>query len=154
LKRSLEGDCIEVLAFLKKGLKHAWLYLEMLWNTPSWCGVVIQSKGDDALGSVFSGQPRTVHTLAVDCPVANRRTVHRPIPENIIDYVQSVGDNSLNNEQSAPDGQIVHWLTSAGNKVVVISAQFHSLNGGQSAPEWQTVHRSFSSESRSADGSG
>jgi hypothetical protein len=36
-----------------------------------------------------------------------RRTVRRPILENITDFVQSVGDNPLNDEQSAPDGWTV-----------------------------------------------
>jgi hypothetical protein len=83
-----------------------------------------------------------------------RRTVWRPIPENITDFVQSVGDNPLNGEQSTPDGWTVHRLTSIGNRVVVISAQFQSLNGGQSAPEWRTVRRSFTLRSRSTNGFG
>jgi hypothetical protein len=83
-----------------------------------------------------------------------RRTVRRPIPENITDSIQSVGDNPLNGEQSAPDGWTVRRLTSVGNRVAVISAQFQSLNGGQSTPEWRTVHWSFALRSRSADGFG
>jgi hypothetical protein len=60
-----------VLAFLKKGLERAWFYLEMLWNTLSWCGVSIQSKGGDAFGGVFSRQLRTVHALVAGYPQAN-----------------------------------------------------------------------------------
>jgi hypothetical protein len=64
LNDRLAGDCFLVLAFIEKGFERIGANFEMLWNSPLWCGVVIQSIGGDALEVVgVSGWSQTVWLL-------------------------------------------------------------------------------------------
>ena len=63
---------------LEKVLRSARTNFEMLWKSPFRCEVAIQSKGGDALGEVFFGQPWTVYPLLADCspPSGGLSTAH------------------------------------------------------------------------------
>jgi hypothetical protein len=49
LNDHLAGDCFLVLAFTEKGFERIDANFQMLWNSPLWCGVVIQSIRGNAL---------------------------------------------------------------------------------------------------------